>query len=547
MTSSRRQRMDATRRSSLLSAALAIALLLSVLPPTPARSAEDSNIPGIPLPGPVVTGRLGGPIYDRVFWIDVPADRVILLALSGDAGTDFDLYLFDSSATTIYRTEGQVAASTGPTSTESVTYSTRSGGRFYINLNGASDVEGEFRLTATLATDTTPPNAELRFNNGAPATRDSTLRVTVVATDDLSGVTEMQFSLDGQRWDDWREYQPLSLWSFPQIDGPRQLWTRVRDRSGNVSAVATATIVIDTVRPTVLSRSPAPDAEFTSLRPAFRVVFSERIAPSSWTSLGFVLQDPDGNAVAGRHAYDDATATGTFTPASDLAPGVAYLATLGAVTDLAGNEIASVGTWTVRPLRIHTLTLSTSHRSATYGSVITLRGEVDPPASGTIILERSVAGRPWQVLASVRPAPDGMVTVRTIANATTRYRLHTPASATDRESISDVASVVVRRRVAFAGLDSAVIRRIRAGTVVPLRAVVTPSMPDATVTMSIYRYDPGRRVYSLVATVRGRSAFGKAAFTWRPTAAGSYYLRLATSATDLLLAGISPTYRWVVT
>ena len=218
--------------SRLLVIALAALLVTIGWPASAARGADDSNIPGIPLPDNVVTGTLGGPVYDRVYAIDVPADRVILLALSGDPGTDFDLYLFDGSATTVYATQGQVASSTSNSSTKSISFATMAGGRFYIDLNGASDVLGTFRLTVRLATDRTPPNAEVRLDDGAVATPDSTIRVTLVATDDVSGVTDMQFSVDGVNWAAWREYAPFTLWSFPQVDGPRRLWARVRDRSG---------------------------------------------------------------------------------------------------------------------------------------------------------------------------------------------------------------------------------------------------------------------------------------------------------------------------
>src|SRR3990172_4277003 len=79
-----------------------------------ARAADDSDIPGVPLPGSVATGQLGGPIYDHVYSIDIPAQRILLVSLIGDPGTDFDLYLFNSTATTVYSTQGQGAASNGP-------------------------------------------------------------------------------------------------------------------------------------------------------------------------------------------------------------------------------------------------------------------------------------------------------------------------------------------------------------------------------------------------------------------------------------------------
>ena len=119
-----------------------------------------------------MTGLLGGPIYDHVYSIDVAPDSVIQLALSGDPGTDFDLYLFNAGATSVYETTGQVDASTGPTSTESISYPTPGGGRYYVDLNGANDVEGNFRLIVSIALDTVSPNLELKINNGSPVTMD---------------------------------------------------------------------------------------------------------------------------------------------------------------------------------------------------------------------------------------------------------------------------------------------------------------------------------------------------------------------------------------
>ena len=134
-----------------------------------ARAADDSNIPGVPLSGSVITGQLGGPIYDRVYSIDVPAQRILLISLIGESGTDFDLYLFNSTATTIYSTQGQVAVSKGPTSSESMAHTVVGADRFYINLNGATDVQGEFRLTVQVLQDSTPPRATLVLEGGAPA------------------------------------------------------------------------------------------------------------------------------------------------------------------------------------------------------------------------------------------------------------------------------------------------------------------------------------------------------------------------------------------
>ena len=133
----------------LIAAAL-IALLATALWPASATrvaAADDSNIPGVPLPGSVVTGQLGGPIYDHVYQFDVPPASVDpRCRCRATRAPDFGMYLFDSSATTIFRLDGQVAASAQPGPTQSITYPTINGGHYYVDLNGANDVQGQFRL-----------------------------------------------------------------------------------------------------------------------------------------------------------------------------------------------------------------------------------------------------------------------------------------------------------------------------------------------------------------------------------------------------------------
>jgi Big-like domain-containing protein len=532
--------------SRLLVIALAALLVTIGWPASAARGADDSNIPGIPLPDNVVTGTLGGPVYDRVYAIDVPADRVILLALSGDPGTDFDLYLFDASATTVYTTQGQVASSTSNSSTESISYATMAGGRFYIDLNGASDVLGTFRLTVRFATDRTPPNAEVRLDDGAPATPDSTIRVTLVATDDVSGVTDMQFSVDGVNWAEWRPYAPFTLWSFPQVDGPRRLWARVRDRSGNVSAVTTAEIAIDTSPPAVVSRSPGPEEQTTSLRPTFSVVFSEGIDPKTWTTLGLVLQGPEGASVRGEYVYDETRRMGTFTPSADLKAGTAYVATLGNIADLAGNQLVAIGSWVVRPVRSRTLTLAVDKSAATYGSVVTLSGNLHLPLESSAVLERSTGGGSWSLLGVVSPDAAGQFAILTKPTTNSRYRLHIEAGAADLEQTSAPVGVTVRPKVALRSVSSTTTRHVSVGATVSVRAGVSPAAAAPRITMSIYRYDTVKRSYVLAGTVMRGTLDGVAAFAWRPTRSGSYYLRFAVPASALWGSGISPTYRWVV-
>ena len=224
-----------TRRVSFVGFGLVLAAQL--LAARAVAASPTDNIPGVELPSAVVSGQLGGPTYDVVYRLTVPAAHVLTLFLTGTSGTDFDLYLFDAGATDIYANPpvGLVAKSTGPTSTETINYASIGGGTYYIDLSGATNVMGTYRLATRIAADTTPPAVSVLLDGGAPATNNPIVTATVLASDDLSGVSDMELSADGVTWSDWQPYSPTETWTFPTGDGPRSLWVRVRDGAGNVS------------------------------------------------------------------------------------------------------------------------------------------------------------------------------------------------------------------------------------------------------------------------------------------------------------------------
>ena len=317
---------------------------------TSAGAADASDIPGVPLPGPVATGRLGGPIYDVVYRLTVNPGYVIVASLTGTGGTDFDLYLFDSSATTVLSDGGLVAKSVGPASSESISVPSRFGGTYYLDLNGASDAEGAYRLTVQTVPDPTPPTVSMALAGGRTATNELTVPVTLSASDDLSGVTDAAFSTDGATWSAWVPFQSSAAWTFAPGDGLRTLWAKVRNGVGVESAPAAATVTIDTVQPSLDALIPAPGSSVVGLRPPFSVTFSEPMDPASWIDLGLIVQAADGSLVPGDYAYDDARRTGTFVPSSTMHAGATYIVTIGNVKDLAGNLPAPRGSWTIRPL-----------------------------------------------------------------------------------------------------------------------------------------------------------------------------------------------------
>ena len=529
----------------LLSLALALAGIGSFAPS--ALAGPESNIPGIPLPGSVATGKLGGPIVDVVYQIDLPPQRVLVLSLTGSAGTDFDIYLFDSSATSVYANPlvGLVAKSTGPTSTETVRYSTVSGGRFYIDLS-SGDVEGDYRLSVAFGRDITAPQVSPTIDGGAPATNNLDASVSVVATDDLSGVADMQLSRDGTTWGPWTPWQPTTRWELADEDGIQSVWVRVSDHQGNISAPEKASILVDRVPPGVLTRNPPPNGVVAAPRPTLSVQFSEPIRVADWQNLGLILQDAAGTVIYGSYSWDAPTDIGMFTPSSDLLPGATYVVSLGTIRDLAGNPLPPLGSWVVIARLAPTITLTATPRSTLPSTSVQLSGSVNGSFFGPFTLQQLAENGSWTDLEPLLPDAHGGFFSKQAVRENTTFRVAYGGDESSAATASAGARILVRRSVTLAGPTASVLRSAGVAARVSVTALVGPSSPDVPMTMTLYRFDVGHRIYRSIATITRTSIGGKAVFAWRGTSPGTYAIRATTSSSARFAAGVSPLYRWLV-
>jgi hypothetical protein len=531
--------------SVLLSLALVLPGALSLAREARAAVPPESDIPGIALPGAVVTGQLGGPIYDVVYRVIVPAGYVLVAGLTGSTGTDFDLYLYDSSATTVLGTAGLLTKSIGPVSSEQVSWPTRIGGTFYLDLNGASDVQGMYTLSVQVVPDPTPPEAVLLVAGGLSKVSTPTVALQIAGFDDLSGVTEMSLSNDGLNY-----LPPVPLvtqfdWTLSAGDGLKTIWARVINGVGLASWPVSASVVLDQANPTVLAATPGDGAIVTTARPTISVVFSEPMEASSWTNLGLIVQSVAGGIVPGAYAYYPSIRTGTFTPSVGLSPGYAYFATVGDVRDLAGNRVAGSGSWTLKYLQPASVAVAASQRVVMVGSSVTLSGSASIPASESLLLEARQGGA--LEYAPVGPiVPSGgsySMTLTPVMN--TYYRVSFPGSATVSPASAEVR-VIVRRSVSLLGTGPTTTRTANVGRPVTITAQVTPA-GVTTVSFQRYRYDTrrGRWVY---AGSNGRSTTedGQASLTWTPPSAGRWYVRVAVLPSPEFANNISAVYRYTV-
>ncbi len=542
------------RSRPMLAAAILAALLIgsssipdhSVAVSVAMAADPSSDVPGMPLPGPVAAGRLGGAIYDVVYSLSVAPGYVIVASLTGTAGTDFDIYLFDATATTVVSNAGLLTKSTGPTSTESISWPSRFGGTYYIDLNGATDVEGDYLLTVQTLPDQTPPTLALTLANGRPSTNQLEVPVSLAASDDLSGVADMALSADGVTFEAWRPFEASTTWPFPPGDGQKFLWAKVRNGVGLESAPARASVVIDTVAPSVIAIAPAPGSSVAGLRPKLRVMFSEAMDPASWIDLGLIVQAASGALVPGEYTYEVVTRTGSFVPSTALAPGGLYVVTVGDVTDVAGNRVLSPGSWSLVPLTPTTLT-------ATADSAVLLRG-------GSTRVRIALTGAPLpatlEVLSATSPA--GLVPLTSISTddgtnllvatppSNTTYRFRYDGTFGVAPAQVDVR-VLVRRSVVLAGRNSSVVARGRVGAPVIVTAAVSPAAAGVPVSFRLYRFDAARRAWAYAGS-RGRNtdAAGRASLTWVPSAPGSWYWRASVASTAEFANNTSPVYRWLI-
>jgi predicted GH43/DUF377 family glycosyl hydrolase len=103
--------------------------------------------------------------------------------------------------------------------------------------------------------DTATPQAlAIVINSMADVTNNLTVRLTLSASDPnpSSGLGEMSFSADGIQWTPWEPYATSRNYTFPG-DGTQSIHFRVRDRAINMPAPVSASILVDTSLPKILT------------------------------------------------------------------------------------------------------------------------------------------------------------------------------------------------------------------------------------------------------------------------------------------------------
>jgi subtilisin family serine protease len=99
------------------------------------NSFDDNKFPGTPLLKNINYGSLSTTDRDDVFAISLKKGEIVNMSLKGHSGTDFDLYLYNSSAKDIRNANNMVSSSENANSSkESIKYTAPDSGVYYIDV-----------------------------------------------------------------------------------------------------------------------------------------------------------------------------------------------------------------------------------------------------------------------------------------------------------------------------------------------------------------------------------------------------------------------------
>lgn len=130
-------------------------------------------------------------------------------------------------------------------------------GRF-TPLMTVFNTRGSASFSTNIVTDVAPPVGTVAINDGATFTTNRVVLLSLSATDNSGLVPEMRLRNRDEAWGDWTAFAASRSWTLGDGNGQKTVEAQFRDAVLNESAVASATIELDTTPP------PVADFEFNA-------------------------------------------------------------------------------------------------------------------------------------------------------------------------------------------------------------------------------------------------------------------------------------------
>jgi len=138
-----------------------------------------------------------------------------------------------------------------------------------------ADNEGAW-MTHIFQIDTDiPSNLAIVINSGSNYATTKTVVLTLSATDEHSGITEMSFKNNDDAWSEWIPYTEGFEWELPSSivkNDEVTIWFKVRDQVGNEATAVSSSIVYDPdredlVKPIISDLFPEIDSKIIDRKP----------------------------------------------------------------------------------------------------------------------------------------------------------------------------------------------------------------------------------------------------------------------------------------
>jgi hypothetical protein len=465
-----------------VTASLLVAGMLLGTAPQRVRAEDNAaEIPGVPWVGRGVTGLIGAEAIDKVWRLEIPEGRVGIFRVTGEAGAELGLYLFDSSATSVVTATPLKTSAKAGASQRFV--SLLPAGTYYVNVNGRNvDRKYAFGLTISLIEDPTPPFISIVTASGKTRVSSTEVHMKVIASDKLSGVEALRWRVDGASWSDWAAYtSTLVTVSLPETEGSHLIEMEAKNGAELVSEAAELSVTLDLTPPVSTLLLPKETSAVTSARPLIKYQFNEPMSGAEWRRGGLLVYEFEAGTVRGTHEYDPATRTGTFRPDAPLTPGGAYVVEFSQAADTAGNAPTG-GAWSFTYLAKTTLNATVRNLSAAGGDEVRIPFRAKGvPAGSPIYLEELVdlggGAFRWTQLRETAARGDGeLQSMRFTPERSGRYALRFPGS--DSHQSSRTASIPLTLTPAVNAVGLTEIRNATAGSETSASFRVLPASVD---------------------------------------------------------------------
>ena len=135
--------------------------------------------------------------------------------------------------------------------------------------------------------DTRVPGNSVAINDGKATTSTRRVKLSLCADDSPPGpgVVEMRIRNGGDPWTEWRQYASKADWELSEEEGQKVVYVQFRDRAGNTSGPAKATIA--------LRRRASGGSKFVRERDALRTTPAAPSPPEEGLEVFFDAHDPD--------------------------------------------------------------------------------------------------------------------------------------------------------------------------------------------------------------------------------------------------------------